>query len=330
MDNLCRNPDLVVLVPASQEAEPLEIQVTLHPRVPTPTPLPRRQESTVYRPLAVPQSPKLSTPTSPPSITAPLLQVSEAPRPEDAAGDHYRSIVAGTEQQTSVGAECIVEGQQHTPELAESGTTAARLKRRDHLWLPFRRSRQQSNVGGRGSSGRTRTAPVSNSPVSSPKAEEMAGAMREVPAFPVIGARLRRSGGGGGSGMFASLTRRRGRYRSWKERSSASTWRSVPLVPVARDSSVDHGCPGKSQIRGGALAPVRATSPPLFVEYTTDEGGQESGPSSEEDFGDGRPRRRSYIRVACTARTRYKLFSSDPQVGSTKERERRLYCLGSV
>ena len=32
MDNLCRNPDLVVLVPASQEAEPLDIQVTLHPR----------------------------------------------------------------------------------------------------------------------------------------------------------------------------------------------------------------------------------------------------------------------------------------------------------
>ncbi|CAM9640951.1 unnamed protein product, partial [Discosporangium mesarthrocarpum] len=29
-DNLCRNPDLVVLVPASQEAEPLEILVSLH------------------------------------------------------------------------------------------------------------------------------------------------------------------------------------------------------------------------------------------------------------------------------------------------------------
>ncbi|CAM9620392.1 unnamed protein product [Scytosiphon promiscuus] len=32
VDNLCRNPPLVVLVPASQEAEPLDITVTLHPR----------------------------------------------------------------------------------------------------------------------------------------------------------------------------------------------------------------------------------------------------------------------------------------------------------
>lgn len=303
-----------MLVPASQEAEPLEIQVTLHPHVPTSTPLPRRQESAIYRPLAVPQSPKLSTPASPPSSTDPLLQESQAPRPEDAAGNRYQSTVTGTKQQSSsVGTECIAEGQQHTPEHAES---AARLKRRDRLWLPSRRSRQQSNVGGRG---RIRTAPVPNSPASW---GESAGAVREGLASSAIGsARPRRSGGSDGSGMFASLTRRRDGYGSWRQEANASTSRSMPLNPLARESPVDRGCPGgKYPIREGDLARVRATSPPLFVEYTTDEGGQESGSSSEDNFADGRPRRKSYIRVACTARTCYKLFSSDPQVRSTRER----------
>lgn len=314
VDNLCRNPDLVVLVPASQEAEPLEIQVTLHPYVPTSTPLPRRRESTVYRPLVVPQSPKLSTPASPPSITAPFLQVSQAPRPEDTAGNHYQGLVTGTEQQSSlVRTECIAEGQQHTPVHAES---AAKLKRRDRLWLPSRRSRQQSNVGG---GGRIRTAPVPSSPASS---VEIAGAAREGLSSSVIGgAGPRRSGGSNGSGMFASLTRRSGGYRSWRQETSASTSRSTPHIPIARESPVDHACPGgEYSIREGDISQVRATSPPLFVEYTTDEGGQESGSSSEDDFADGRLRRKSYIRVACTARTCYKLFSSDPQVRSTRKR----------
>lgn len=146
-------------------------------------------------------------------------------------------------------------------------------------------------------------------------------------------------GGGGGGSIFASLTRRRSEDITCRGSSDTghandvggkSTLRNpltLSMTPAsAREGFRDRGGGGGrngfgdgTAAEGGGFwrdvssAPTKSSSVLFFGEDTSD-GGQGSDSSCEGD-GDGPPSRKSYIRVACTARTSYKLFSSDPQVG---------------
>lgn len=117
-------------------------------------------------------------------------------------------------------------------------------------------------------------------------------------------------GSGSGGRVFSSLGRRKSIGVQGGNGSVGGLSSTTPgKIQSFQDQFGSGDCGVWSAIN---TAPPRSTSGVFFGEDTSD-GGQGSDSSNEED-GDGPPSRRSYIRVACTARTSYKLFSSDPQV----------------
>lgn len=89
-------------------------------------------------------------------------------------------------------------------------------------------------------------------------------------------------------------------------------------VPAAAPSAREKGAGDKGRkagvARGAGLNSEPTEAQPSYKMFfgDTDDGGEESGSSDDDE--DGLRPRRSFIRVSCTARTSYKLFSSDPQV----------------
>lgn len=324
MDNLCRNPDLVVLVPASKEAEPLDIQVTLHPRAEAQTPPPFRGPGGSYRSTANPRSPETPTPASPSSIghgspsgspTSVRYTTSASPRDSkgkvagksgsDEAGKHGwrgRTPPAGPRDSS--------ESQISRRAVAKSDEPVT--KRRGRLSLPARRprvTRGGSAAGGRGA--RTVPAPdpsifsswdESRSFPTATTAEEATAATKD---------RCRRSISTGG-GILASLTRRRSGDPFQGARSRVGSASPRLAGPFSARERLGGRYGGGLGWRGPSSAPGKATSRVFFTGDTDD--GVQSGSSNEEDDGDGSSCPGSYIRVACTARTSYKLFSCDPQV----------------
>lgn len=359
MDNLCRNPDLVVLVPASQEAEPLDIQVSLHPQAQVQTassPLVRdsadwsgRSASTHRSPAGQvsPPSPSSLGVRSPPSTpftahkpgpaSAAVSGATGAPGPDESATSGWR--LRKSPGRGAAAAPAAVTGR--------SGDAATEPKKRGRLSLSARRpklTRAGSGIGGRG----TRTAPAPDPHLVSSwdgggeatgggDARELAaqapatnGGTSPTPPGGLTPAADKReslrssSSRPAGGGIFASLARHRSgdAPKASGGRPSASATPAVVTPPSAR-REVSEGSGGGAGWRGACSASAQATSTAFFVE-DTDDGGQESGSSYEEDDGDGPPSRRSYIRVACTARTSYKLFSSDPQVQVERDRVSRV------
>ena len=340
MDNLCRNPDLAVLVPASQEAEPLEIQVTLHPGASVQAPPPPRRGGAGDRLLASTGDPE---PTTPPSASSTGARSPLAPvvtTPEDGGGG-----IAVTKGRTasSFGA-TSVEGDEEPPiGLGACCEEVSRSpKQRGRLSLPPRRPRPLHATGCR--------VPIAPAPPASPMSSSTtvyhnvpgnennhgkakARAASDQPVSPIVErdrflcatSRGAKSGGGGG-GILQTLVRWRGVRAPTGGHSREIS--SPPATPNMADdapatlegSKRDRGCIGNAQWQGTSSAPAGvATSRSFFGEDTTDEGGQGSDSSSDESVEHGRLRRRSYIRVACKARTSYKVFSSDPQVREEKE-----------
>ncbi|CAM9377322.1 unnamed protein product, partial [Hapterophycus canaliculatus] len=81
VDNLCRNPPLVVLVPASQEAEPLDITVTLHQRA-AQAKLPPQAQAWSPSPLSLgPTKMAAGASGSPVSTFASFARLLEPPSP---------------------------------------------------------------------------------------------------------------------------------------------------------------------------------------------------------------------------------------------------------
>lgn len=125
--------------------------------------------------------------------------------------------------------------------------------------------------------------------------------------------------GVGGGGIFGSLSLSRRRSgdttagRSGGDRLKRKP-RNVPAALSAREKDGSGTGRRAEVVRGGiSSAPAAAKASYKMFFGDTDDGGEESDSSCDED--EDPLLRRSYIRVACTARTSYKLFSSDPQVG---------------
>lgn len=344
VDNLCRNPPLVVLVPASQEAEPLDITVTLHPRAAqaqarVQSPLPHCGNETgagAYGPPANHQ-PSPGRPPEPPSPSSIGSRSAAASPLGRGQGNGGGGGAPGAQHQ-----QLAAKGLAATfPRTVGGFKGRARLK--IHGGGKARLTRTGSAAGGRVAP-TTPPAPDMRHVASwdgtenlatsvptgwgKPWAEEKGDAVasptavkREKAGF--VGTTATGGGGaegvGGGGGIFASLSlSRRRSVHAMAGRSGGDGLNRKPRhVPAALSARERVGGSGKGRragvVRGGlsSAPPVAQASYKMFF-GDTDDGGEESGSSHDED--DDPLLRRSFIRVACTARTSYKLFSSDPQV----------------
>lgn len=387
VDNLCRNPPLVVLVPASQEAEPLDITVTLHPRAaqalphskaPIPVPLP------LSRPLPLPrcvdekgsevygsgcgsppnQSASPGRPLEPPSpsslginsaASSPSSRGQQGGRPGSAACEGTGSnAIASPGAGEGRGGNDPSDARQQVAragfQIVEGEGEGEVVKRRGGLKIPggkVRVSRGGSVTpaktpapapasvarhfascdGSRdvGSAASVSPRPGRPSLTITPGDKGREG---EATASPT-GERRGKTGvlgstptsrdgedGTGGGGIFASLSRRRsgdaaaGRFGGDR---LGTKPRNVPAVMSAREKGASDKGRKTRVVRGGlSSAPDDTQASYKMFFGDTDDGGEETGSSDDDE--DGAPPRKSFIRVSCTARTSYKLFSSDPQV----------------
>lgn len=136
----------------------------------------------------------------------------------------------------------------------------------------------------------------------------------------------------GGGRIFTSLSRRRGGDMS-RRRDHRGRNPMMLQTYVSEGRSRDHGHAWTTSAIAGEVsgrvgggrkgrawmrprrAPTPVTSNGFFGEGASDDGRGWSE-SSNDDGSDGPSSRKSYIQVGCNARTSYKLFSSDPQVGT--------------
>lgn len=342
---MCRNPDLVVLVPASQEAEPLDIQVTLHLCEQVTTSSSSRADIKYDRSSATPPPSEPQTPPSPSSPVAhSAFAINSAVGPENAVLEPTKGesdpVVTTTSRDTVASA--FVSGRLRTPVVGSGPGSTPQLqqstseggvgdgrgpKRRGRMALSTRRpmlNRSGSASGGRMARPALTVDPRSFSSLegwqrNSPKTGGRPSVSRE--ASPSSGERDRWGKPTGGVGIFTSLGRRRSGDTPNGKRSrggsSTSTPRTFPAALSARDTSASRygggGGGGAEERHNISSAPAQTTSRAFFGE-DTDDGGQNSGSSYEDDEEDELASRRSHIQVACTARTSYKLFSCDPQV----------------
>ena len=393
VDNLCRNPPLVVLVPASQEAEPLDITVTLHPRAaqaqppskaptppaPTPTPPPpcrneKRGEAYGSSPSHPPSS-SPGGPLEPPSPSSlgtnsaaasphgggrgpeggrsggaacegtgvsPIASPGAGESRGDGGSSEARQQLAGKGLASTAPLSVERDGVKRRgafkipgggkTRLSRSGSVtpakttpppAAAVTRHIASWdgsqdvLPValaspgqgRPSRKPGDKRGGDGDGEARASPTGNRGRGASGAGEDGGGG---------GGGEGGGGGGGGGGIFASLSRRRSDYAGGEGEGGDGLRTkprnaNVPAPLSARER--DAGDKGRKAgvMRGGlSSAPPDAQASYKMFFGDTDDGGEESGSSDDDE--DGLRPRKSFIRVSCTARTSYKLFSSDPQV----------------
>ncbi|CAN0210030.1 unnamed protein product, partial [Ectocarpus sp. 8 AP-2014] len=372
VDNLCRNPPLVVLVPASQEAEPLDITVTLHPRAAqVQTQGHKQSPSRHYRhtidsgtkgPQAnSPPSPgELPEPPSPSSLGSGSAAASPSfghrsngvqrspPSARNSEGD-FTSPGGGGDGDTKA---------QHQPVGKGGGRngvqTGGRVKRRGRLKIPGSGrvilTRTGSAIGGRvapptppvppdmrqaaswdgGTQSLAATAPAGlgrpwaedeGEAVASPTGQRKPGLV----SSKTYGADGGEGSGATGGGIFASLARRRSVDQAAGYSGSNVGLNSKRSVPSAMSANGQGDSSGKGHKEGGVRGGLSSAPAAALASYKmffgdTDDGGEESGSSNDEE--DGPPFRTSYIQVTCTARTSYKLFSSDPQ-----DEERDVYAV---
>lgn len=356
----------MVLVPASQEAEPLDITVTLHPRAAHAQPhgkaltsvsLPRcykeKKSEVSAPPVTHPPSPGGALePPSPSSIGGNSAVASRCGR--GSVGDQPGGAACAGARVDPIASSGAVEsrsrggpsGAQQQPARKGPAITAPQdvegeeVKRRGGLKIPgagkVRLSRSGSVTPAKPPALDARhIASWDGSqdmvPVASPGTERQSrlpghvGGEGEAIASPT-GERGREAGGigpapagvdgedggGGGSGKFASLPRRLIGERLGGDGLSKKP-PNVPAPLSARERSANDKGRNAGVVRGGlssAPADTQASYKMFFGD--TDDGGEESGSSGDDE--DGLRPRKSFIRVSCTARTSYKLFSSDPQV----------------
>eukprot|EP00752_Nemacystus_decipiens_P001235 g1234.t1 len=356
VDNLCRNPPLVVLVPASQEAEPLDITGSeaygaspSHPasRSPggplePPSPSSLGTNSAAVSPCARgahrgPEGGRLGSDACGAAGVDGVFGTDEGESGGDGGSSRARRQLAGKGEGKG-----LVSTAPHS--LERDG-----VKRRGAFKIPgggkARLSRTGSGTAVIKTPGQALVArhiaswdgsqdvPSAASPGSGPhsltpgdKGGEGEG---EASASPTEdrgrganGAPEDLGGGGGGGGIFGSLSRRRSGDASAKRaggdgvsNSSSNNnnrSRKIPAALSAREKgAVDKG--RKVGVARGGLSSAPADNHASYKMFfgDTDDGGDESGSSDDDD--DGLRPRRSFIRVSCTARTSYKLFSSDPQ-----------------
>ncbi|CAM9378501.1 unnamed protein product [Ectocarpus fasciculatus] len=371
VDNLCRNPPLVVLVPASQEAEPLDITVTLHPRAAQVQAQGHKQSPSRQYRQTIDGGAKSLQAKSPPSPG----ELPEPPSPSSLGSGSAAASPSfghrGSGVQRSPPSACNSERDCASPGGGGDGDSKAQkqlvgkgggrngnqtgggVKRRGRLKIPgsgrVTLTRAGSAIGGRvapttlpvppdmrqaaswdgGTQSLAATAPAGlgrpwaedeGEAVASPTGQRKPGLV----SSRTYGADGGEGGGATGGGIFASLARRRSVDQAAGYSGSNVRLTSKRSVASAM-SAMGKGDSGKVQkegvVRGGlssAPAPALASYKMFFGD--TDDGGEESGSSNDEE--DGPLFRRSYIQVTCTARTSYKLFSSDPQ-----DEERDVYAV---
>lgn len=366
VDNLCRNPPLVVLVPASQEAEPLDITVTLHPRAAQMQAQGHKQSPSRHYRHTIDggaKGPQANSPPSPGELPEPpspssLGSGSAAASPSfgHRSSDVQRSPPSARNSERDFtspggGGDGDVKAQH---QLAGKGwgrngvQTGGGVKRRGRLKIPgggrVTLTRTGSAAGGRvapttlpvppdmrqaaswdgGTQSLAATAPAG---LGRPWAEDEGEAVasptgqrkpeQRLVSSRTYGADGRESSSATGGGIFASLARRRSVDLAAGYSGSKVGLNSKRSVASAM-SAMGKGDSGKGHqegvVRGGlSSAPAAALASYKMFFGDTDDGGEESESSNDEE--DGPLFRRSYIQVTCTARTSYKLFSSDPQVG---------------
>lgn len=323
VDNLCRNPDLVVLVPASQEADPLDIQVTLHPRVQTPTTF-TSDVPTNSSPITIGDNSPIVSPHGV-RDREPKRMSAKGAGAAAPSGGGATAATTGWRRRTSPSGIGGGGKKQQSSSGGGSNGGAPGPKRRGRLSLSATRSRLTrtgSTTGGR--MGRASQAPDQQSVSSWDDSQGILAPTTHGGSPSPAGERdpLNSSGRAAGGGIFASLSRRRGGDGCPRPQSGTGSSLSVtPTLPPSvsgNDGLGRRGISGaEAEWRGASSAPAQHTSRVFFAE-DTDDGGEESESSNEDDGCDGPRSRRGFIKVSCTARTSYKLFSSDPQVSKEK------------
>lgn len=126
-----------------------------------------------------------------------------------------------------------------------------------------------------------------------------------------------------GGGIFASLTRRRsGEGQQQQPSNQSGDGAGAPATPSpsavlspperSRGKGGGGGGVGAGWLRPNSAATQAASK--AFFGAGEDDAGHDSWSSTDEDEGNRPGGTQSYIRVTCTARTSYKLFSTNPQV----------------
>lgn len=207
------------------------------------------------------------------------------------------------------------KAQQTPPRVA---TSAARgFKRRGRLKLSAKRpraSRLGSANGGRVA--RTAPEPDPQEISSMDDSSDLTAATTPTPGGTVGGRRIT------GAGIFASLTRRRSGEGQQQPSNQLGDGAGAPATP---SPSAVLSPPERSRGKGGGgggvgagwLRPnsaVTQVASKAFFGAGEDDAGHDSWSSTDEDEGNRPGGTQSYIRVTCTARTSYKLFSTNPQV----------------
>ncbi|CAM9351160.1 unnamed protein product, partial [Ectocarpus sp. 6 AP-2014] len=372
VDNLCRNPPLVVLVPASQEAEPLDITVTLHPRAAQVQTQGHKQSPSRHYRHTIDGGTKGPQANSPPSPG----ELPEPPSPSSlgsgsaAASPSFGHRSSGVQRsppsaRNSEGGFTSPGGggdgdtkAQHQPARKGGGwngvQTGGGVKRRGRLKIPgsgrVTLTRTGSAVGGRvapttlpvppdmrqaaswdgGTQSLAATAPAGlgrpwaedeGEAVASPTGQRKPGLV----SSKIYGADGGEGSGATGGGIFASLARRRSVDQAAGYSGSNVGLNSKRSVPSAMSAIGQGDSGGKGHKEGGVRGGLSSAPAAALASYKmffgdTDDGGEESESSNDEE--DGPLFRTSYIQVTCTARTSYKLFSSDPQ-----DEERDVYAV---
>lgn len=310
-----------MLVPASQEAEPLDIEVTLHPRG-------QARSHTSY----MLSSDALASPSS---VTCDELT------PQASSAGMSFGETNGRRRKAPLIAEA--PGPPHRTALGEiRPSLAPRLRTR--LMLSSRRTRLKQT--GSANSGRSTSEGCSPKTSHGPRGSfpsVQSGIRLENPlsaehtSQQTIGDGTKvhadsnghngsSFGGLGGTGENASnVFSSNSRCRSGDEVMGARQGQSESplLVPsFVSTSGRAKGARGQVARRGGDCSrrvdcarrnprSLLTTSMAFFEGFSDD--GDRSDSSEDEDDGEKPPSHESYIKVACSARTSYKLFSNDPQ-----------------